>query len=85
MENNGKKVEERCVTELTTRKKKGRGKVATGISLMETFTANNVKKSRLTVCVPLLVTVLESLSRSYASSSHKILSSSSSKQDQERP
>jgi hypothetical protein len=29
---------------LTIRKKKGRGKVASGISLMETFTANNVKK-----------------------------------------
>ncbi|KIM33414.1 hypothetical protein M408DRAFT_19712 [Serendipita vermifera MAFF 305830] len=39
---------EELETELTIKKKR-RGKVASGIALMETFTANNVKKSRLTL------------------------------------
>jgi len=47
-------VDEAPETELTVKKKKrGRGKAAPGITLMETFTANNVKKTRLTVGCPI--------------------------------
>ena len=47
-------AEDDSETELTIKKKKRKGKVAPGVALMETFTATNVKKARLTVCLSLL-------------------------------
>jgi len=46
-----KNAEQQPETELTIRKPKGRKREVQAIGLMETFTANNVKKTRLTVCV----------------------------------